>query len=214
VETTPRQTIQKFWGISDRTCDDLMAAKTNLESAGFVCLDNEFSSELLSELCSEAFLKKNDAVPVYGTSQCPYQAHLAGLDKAGIVFLEGGHISKIIEILFGTPLVLEESASCYTYYQPGDFLGAHLDHAEKCVVTVILYLDVVRSDKKSCETGLELHILGKSSSGEDKPQVIIPTKAGSLIIGLGSVNWHKRPTLQDGEFITALTACYSKPLSV
>ena len=103
-------------------------------------------------------------------------------------------VYKILEILFSIPLTLEESASCYTYYQPGDFLGTHLDHAEKCVVTVILYLDVVHSDKRSYETGLELHILGQTSSDEDKPQVIIPTKAGSLIIGLGSVNWHKRPT--------------------
>jgi len=117
---------------------------------------------------------------------------------------------KFLDTLFGMPHTLEEGASCYTYYQPGDFLGPHLDHAEQCIVTVILYLDVIHSETESDKTGLELHVTGASPSGRDKPRVVLPTKAGSLIIGLGSVNWHERPTLQDGEYITAITACYSR----
>lgn len=164
----------------------------------------------MSKLRSEACSKKKDAVPVSGTSECRYRARLAGLGDAGIAFLAGTHMSKLLDALFGIPLTLEEGASCYTYYRPGDFLGPHLDHADHCTVTVIAYLDVVHSDTRSAKTGLELHILGASAPDEDNPLVILPTKAGSLVIGLGAANWHKRPTLQDGEYITAITACYSR----
>lgn len=210
---TPKQPVKKSECTRDLTCDDIVTARTNLKTAGFICLKSVLGSQLLSELHLEAFHKKKDAVPACGTSQCQYQAHLAGLGKSGIAFLAGDHISKLLDGLFGIPLTLEEGASCYTYYQPGDFLEPHLDHAELCIVTVILYLDVARPDKNTDKTGLELHIIGESPSDEDKPRVVIPTQTGSLIIGLGSVNWHKRPTLQNGEFITALTACYSMPHS-
>jgi len=213
VKTTPKQAVQKSRDTSGWACDDIVTARTNLETAGFTCIECAVNSQLLSELRAEAFHKKKDAVPVCGTSQCQYHAHLAGLGKAGVAFLAEGRMPEFLDSLFDIPLRLEDGSSCYTYYQPGDLLEAHLDHAELCIVTVILYLDVVRSGKRSDKTGLELHILGKSPSDEGNPRVVLPTEAGSLIIGLGSANWHKRPTLQDGEFITAITACYSRLLS-
>jgi len=215
VKTTSEIIGQESGSTYDWANGDIETARTNIKTVGFTCIERMFNSQLLSKLRSEAFLKKKDAVPVCGTSQCQYQyqAHLTGLGKAGISFLTGNRILKILDILLGMPLALEKDASCYTYYQPGDFLGPHLDHAEQCIVTVILYLDVVHSDVTSDKTGLVLHVIGGSPSDVNNPRVVLPTKAGSLIIGLGAANWHERPTLQNGEFLTAITACYSRLLS-
>jgi hypothetical protein len=137
---------------------------------------------------------------------------LSGLGDAGRAFLAGSTMTELVGALFHIPLTPDKVASCYTYYQPGDFLGAHLDHAEQCLVTAILYLDVVHPDNESDRTGLELHVLDDAPSSERRqPRAILPTKAGALVLGLGSVNWHERPTLQDGEYLTAMTACYSRP---
>ena len=211
MKIASRQPVHNSGHTSEWTYDDIVTARSDLETAGFTCMDSVLGSKLLSDLRSEAIHKKKVAVQVCGTSQCQYQAHLAGLGKAGIALLTGGRISTLLDNLFDTPLKLEEAASCYTYYQPGDFLGPHLDIAELCLVTVIFYLEVSCPEKRTDKTGLELHILGKSPTDENNPHVVLPTKAGFLIIGAGSVNWHKRPTLQNGEFITALTACYSNP---
>jgi len=71
---------------------------------------------------------------------------------------------------------------------------------------------IVHSENKSDRTCLALHILDDAPSGERrKLRAILPTKAGTLVLGLGSMNWHERPTLQDGEYLTAMTACYSRP---
>lgn len=191
----------------------IQSVMTDLAIAGFVCMQGVISSQLLSKLRLEAFHKKKDSRPVYGTSPHQYRAHLSGLGKAGFTFLAGRSMSELLNILFRMPLSLEKDASCYTYYQPGDYLGPHLDHAEQCTTTAILYLDVVYPDQRSDRTGLELHILDDSPSDEGQTRAVLPTKAGALVLGLGSVNWHKRPTLQNGEYLTALTACYSSPLS-
>jgi hypothetical protein len=210
MNNNPRQPARKSGQITDWICNDIDTARNNLKTAGFTSIDTVFSSQSLSELRSEALHRKKDSVAVCGTYQCQYKAHLAGLGSTGIAFLAGDRISQLLDILFGLPLTLQTSASCYTYYQPGDFLDPHLDDEELCLVTVILYLDVVHSDKRADKTGLELHILGKHLSADNKPQAVLPTQTGSLIIGLGSAHWHKRPTLQNGEFVTAITACYSR----
>jgi hypothetical protein len=213
VENIPDMTGQGSGHIPDWSRIDIATARANIGTAGFTRIDSLFSLQLLSELRSEAFHKKKDAIPACGTSQCQYQAHLAGLGKAGIAFLSADRMLNLLDTLFGMPLTLEVGASCYTYYQPGDFLGPHQDHAELCFATAILYLDVVHSDNKHDKTGLELHVFGTSPAYTPKPRLVLPTKAGSLITGLGAENWHARPPLQNGEFITALTACYSRRVS-
>lgn len=166
----------------------------------------------MAELHAEARRNRSGAKAVSGTSGHGYRAHLSGLGDTGRAFLAGGTMTELIGTLFGVRLVPDKVASCYTYYQPGDFLGAHIDHAEQCLVTAILYLDVVRPASRSESTGLELRILEEASSGESTTtRAILPTEAGALVLGLGSMNWHERPTLQDGEYLTAMTACYSMP---
>ena len=194
---------------SDWEINDTKIARNTLDTVGFTCIEEVLSSKLLSKLRSEAFDKKKDATPVSSTSECQYQARLASLGGYGSAFLAGQGITQLLDTTFDLSLTLEKDASCYTYYQPGDFLDPHLDHSEVCKVTVILYLDVVHTRKQTDKTGLELHVFGDSLSDADKPKVVFPTRTGSLIIGLGSINWHKRPTLQEDEYVTAITACYS-----
>jgi alkylated DNA repair dioxygenase AlkB len=212
VKTDPGQPVQESDYMSEWNYAGIETARTNLETVGFTCINTEFGDGLLSRLRSEARTLERNAVQVSGTHQCQYQAHLAGLGDAGSAFLAGERLSNLLDDLLGIPLKPELDASCYTYYRPGDALGPHLDHPEQCIVTVILYLDVVHPDIRPAESGLELHILGSTTPDENKPLAILPTKAGSLIIGQGAKTWHKRPTLQNGEHVTALTACYSRHL--
>lgn len=212
VKTEPGQAVQESDRLSEWNYTGVEAARSNLETVGFTCIDAEFGDRLLSELRSEARILEQNAVQVRGTPQCRYQARLAGLGDVGRGFLAGERLSNLLNDLFRMPLSPERDASCYTYYRPGDALGAHLDHPQQCIVTVILYLDVIHPDVRPAESGLELHILGSADPDEDKPLAVLPTKAGSLIIGQGAKTWHRRPTLQNGEHITALTACYSRPV--
>lgn len=191
------------------------SALSDLNTVGFTCIQGLISSALTSELRAEALHNKNEAKAVSDTSGHGYRAHLSGLGDDGRAFLSGNTMTELIGALFDRPMAPNKVASCYTYYQPGDFLGAHIDHPEQCLVTAILYLDVVHSERKVDMTGLELHILEDAISGEHrKARTILPTQAGALVIGLGSTNWHERPALQDGEHLIAMTACYSMPPAV
>ena len=190
----------------------LQDALADLDRIGFTCFPRLVGSELLSDLRAEALLSKNSAKAVASTSGPRYQARMSRLGDAGRAFLNGDTMTRLVGALFEMPLAANDIASCYTHYQPGDFLQAHVDHAEQCVVTAILYLDVVHSDRDVDRTGLELHILDAVPSGTRRVRhATIPTTTGALVIGLGSVHWHERPVLQEGEYLTAMTACYSAP---
>lgn len=191
--------------------DVIQSALDELGTSGFTCIRGIIEPSVLEALRSEALQKRHHAKAVCSDSNPKYRAHLAGLGEAAQRFLATQHMSGLMVKLFGLPLAPQPSASCYTYYQPGDFLGPHLDHAEDCRATAILYLDVVKAEDESAHTGLELHILHPPPDEDRGPRVIIPTEAGALVVGLGSQNWHKRPILQEGEYLAALTACYSMP---
>jgi hypothetical protein len=184
----------------------------DLNRIGFICFPCLVGSEVVSDLRAEALLGKDSARAVASTSGTKYRARMSGLGDAGRDFLSGDTMTGLVGALFEMPLEANNIASCYTHYQPGDFLEAHVDHAEQCVVTAILYLDVVHSNKSLDSTGLELHILDAIPSGGHRARrATIPTKTGALVLGLGSVHWHERPMLQEGEYLTAMTACYSVP---
>lgn len=204
-----RQPVRDSDYLSEWDYTGVEAARANLGAAGFTSIDARFGDRFLSRLISEAQAQERNAIQVTGTAQCVYQARLAELGDTGIAFLAGERLSKLLDDLFGMPLQPNKDASCYTYYGPGDSLGSHQDHPQKCIVTVILYLVVEYPDIRPAESGLELHILGSTATDEDKPIAVLPTRAGSLIIGQGAKTWHKRPRLQNDEYITALTACYS-----
>jgi hypothetical protein len=212
MQTLLRSGPQPCREIYGCTLGVLYKALSDLNKIGFTCFPELIDATLLSELRSEALRCKHDAKRASSTSGHGYRAQLSGLGEAGRAFLTGSTMAGLIGAMFHIPLEPDKIASCYTYYQPGDFLGAHVDHPEQCSVTAILYLDVVRSDRDSDRTGLELHILSASPSDDgSQPRAIMTSEPGSLIVGLGSLHWHERPMLQDGEYLTAMTACYSVP---
>lgn len=206
----PQFSDEVSWNIRNILNDAL----SDLKTVGFTSFPGLILSTLVSELHAEAVRNKKNARSASSTSGHGYRAHLSGLGEAGRAFLAGRTMTALNGALFRMPLAPDKLASCYTYYQPGDFLGAHVDHPEQCSVTAILYLDVVCSGRNPARTGLELHVLGAAPSEQHcvRP-AIIPTRTGSLVLGVGSVYWHERPMLQDGEYVTAMTACYSVPRS-
>jgi len=188
---------------------DRVSARDRFSKLGFVSIENAIRSRELIELKSEALLMKSKAKLVSDTSEYRHRAHQANLGESGYNFLLGRSIVSLVRFLVDGAVHLEGGASCYAYYQPGDHLDSHLDHQELCKVTVIAYLDIVRPKFDAEKTGLQLHVLGELNSNRNKPKAIIETKVGSVVVGLGSKNWHRRPELQEGEYLTAITACYS-----
>jgi len=194
--------------------DPVLAARPELETVGFTCLQGRIPAAQVAALRAEALRLRGSTQTAARSNGHGYRARLAGLGAVGRAFLSGHPMTELIGALFDRSLVPEMGASCYTYYGPGDFLGAHLDHPEQCLATAILYLDVVRPESPAASTGLVLHILeGDPAQGRRAPRAILPTSAGALVLGLGSAHWHERPTLQDGEYLVAMTACYSRSAS-
>ena len=187
------------------------AAGLGLQAVGFTCLQEWIPAARVAELCAEALRLRDGAQTVSRDNGEGYRARLAGLGAAGRAFLSGDDMTALMGALFDVPLAPDMRASCYTYYGPGDFLGAHVDHPEQCLVTAIAYLHVIRPKRAGTRTGLELHILeGDPAIERRAPRAVLPTSAGALVLGLGSVHWHARPPLQDGEHLAAMTACYSR----
>lgn len=177
---------------------------------GFASITSALDDDSFGALCVEAAQQRCLAAVAKQSQQVAYRAHTADLGQTARLFLESGLTANLLECIFNERFVLTREASCYTYYERGDFLGRHRDREGDCAVTLILYLDVQRPTEPSAQTGLELRVY---PSGEDKnlpARLVIPTHVGRLVVGRGSQTWHERPALQKGECLTALTACFKQ----
>ena len=139
-----------------------------------------------------------------------YRACVAGLGKVATSFLECESAKDLLHSVFKTRFVLTHEASCFTYYECGDFLGLHRDRENECAVTLILYLDVRGPQIPTAHTGLQLRVYLPGADENLVVRLVIPSCIGTLVIGRGSETWHERPTLQKGEYLAALTACFRR----
>lgn len=194
------------------SCNDNIVEKLRkkVKSNGFANLPDAISDDLAVELRREAAIQRANSLAVSSTADICYKAHLADLGDAARSFLNSSSLSNFLSQVFRESLEMTPSASCYTYYEPGDFLNAHRDDASACTATVITYLDVTGPVPGSDDTGLILRIYNETGPDVDPIKTSLPTRALSMIVGYGSRYWHERPELKIGESLTALTACFSK----
>ena len=176
---------------------------------GFGALDRALRGPVLDNLRMEAQRRLKAASHAKSESGLRYSARVGGLGEVALSLLKGADLSGLLEEVFGATFTLSEEISCFTFYAAQDHLGAHQDKpADRCVVTIIVYLHAVSPAPDAPDTGLVLNVYGETEDSVGHTRLAIPTTPGTLVLGKGSRVWHERPRLKDGEEVIAITGCY------
>ena len=188
----------------------ILLLRARVEEFGFADIYNALTGRIFAGLFAEASMRSHTALPAEGSEANPYRSSIAELGDFARSFLNSASVAGLLQSVFGQSLKLSEQASCYTYYGPGSFIGRHRDRPDACAATLIVYLEAISPKPQSPNSGLVLRVFEESSSHEAEPRLTILTRSGTLVAGRGSQFWHERPTLQPGERVVALTACFRK----
>jgi hypothetical protein len=189
---------------------DLSHLQADVETYGFGCLPHALSPALLQALQREAESRLGLALFAEQTTDLSYRARLTSLGPLASQLLGGPEARALLHAVFAEQLTLAEGVSCLTFYGEGDHLGPHLDQpAAECVVTILVYLAANGATSPSSpDTGLALRVYTEQKPQDEEPRLVIPTRAGAIVIGRGSRVWHERPRLLPGEQVVALTGCF------
>lgn len=182
------------------------AVRSDILRDGFAYVGHSIPSAILASLRLECIQAKATAKRAEGTGELAYRSSLAPLGDIGQKILKDHASAEVLELIFGRSFKYCEDASCYTYYDEGDFLDPHLDGADNCEVTLLLYLDASEPGPDPGASGLYLTLY--SSDGESETRAI-ETAAEGMMIGYGSRVMHGRKRLAAGEHIWMLTACFT-----
>ncbi len=187
----------------------LPGIRQSIDYFGFHCLPDAMSSEMLEELAREAQCRRAEAKrAVSESADLPYSSRLAPLGPSALHVLGTMASPALLEPVFGRHFRYCPSASCYTFFEAGDFLETHRDDATNCEVTLLFYLSAspLRPDKQA--SGLKLSVYADDSDAPGALLKTIATPQGAIMFGHGSRFWHRRHQLQAGEHIWMLTACF------
>jgi hypothetical protein len=190
--------------------DDLARLQTDVQTYGFGCLPHALSPALLQALQREAESRLGLALFAEQTSDLSYRAKIVSLGSLALQLLGGPEARALLHAVFAEELTLAEGVSCLTFYGEGDHLGPHLDQpAAECVVTILVYLAATgAASPPAPDTGLVLRVYTEQKPEADEARLVIPTRAGAIVVGRGSRVWHERPRLLPGEQVVALTGCF------
>jgi len=182
--------------------------RSGIDAFGFGTLTATIWPDVLAGMRKEADLCR-EAIQVEQQSGLRYHAALAPLGRKATRLLGSQALSHVLARVFGGSFSLTEGRSCMTFYGEGDFLGPHQDQpAEECAVTIIVYLEVADAAIRHGQTGLELLVYGETMTPDAVPRLVIPTRAGAIVVGRGSAFYHERKRLARQERVVALTGCY------
>ncbi|MEJ2646348.1 MAG: 2OG-Fe(II) oxygenase family protein [Gammaproteobacteria bacterium] len=184
--------------------------RSDIERVGFGYLDNPLADGQVASLRREAAAQRAGARRACDDGAVSYRGYLAELGAIAIGTLTGPPVGGLLDALFGRHLVLARNSSCYTYYEAGDFLSAHRDDGDDCEVTVLIYLEAVSPDPEAAGSGLQLRIHVDQGGSPGAISQSIGTRANRLVVGRGAQIWHGRPTLNEGERVSLLSACFSQ----
>jgi Tfp pilus assembly protein PilF len=136
-----------------------------------------------------------------------WRANLGPVAKA---FLGCEETLSLLRDVVGCPVAPSFEATCYTYYDASQhFLGVHLDRANSCFVTLILYLQAVWPEPGEPSAGLRLFVFDPQAGPEADPILVVTSRPNRCVIGRGAEFPHTRPPLEAGETVHALTACFA-----
>ena len=189
---------------------DVEHLRVSTQRKGFASLSSALDADSLRALRAEAARLACETSRAEQRAGVRYRAGIAPLGPRALGVLRSRQVDSLLCRVFGRRYVLSEERSCLTRYEEGDHLGAHRDEpAGECTVTVIVYLEA-KARRCATRTGLELRVYGRTLASHRRPRLVIPTRAGTLVVGRGSRYWHERPTMSKGERVVALTACYRR----
>jgi hypothetical protein len=191
---------------------DAKSLRERLISIGFAHVTCALDADVVGRLRAEATKRRVTALRAHGDADVPYRAHVAAMGAKARRLLSSAAMRRFLDDVFEAPLELSPDASCYTYYAMGDHLGLHRDRPDACIATMILYLDVRTVGPRQPPTpGMCLRVFGtEKPAPTEAPTAIIPTEAGTLVVGWGAKVWHQRLPLGPGESVAALTMCFRR----
>lgn len=181
----------------------------HVTETSFAPFEAAITSNWLSCMQAEAQDALANSVLAEQTEGLSYRAKISGLGPVARSFLLEPAVISLLSEYFGGRYALSEDISCLTFYDADGHLGVHLDEpAEKCSVTIIIYLAATSPDPNAVDTGLVLNVYGESEASIGQPSLRIATRPGTIVLGRGSRVWHERPPLKPGECVTAITGCF------
>lgn len=184
--------------------------RQSIDYFGFHCLPDAITSEILEELAGEARSRRAEAKHAISESNhLAYSSHVAPLGPSAVHVLCSMASATLLEPVFGRPFRYCPDASCYTFFEAGDFLETHRDDASNCEVTLLFYLNASPLRPDTQESGLNLSVYADDGDAPGALLKTIATPQGAIMFGHGSRFWHRRHRLQEGEHIWMLTACFT-----
>ena len=184
--------------------------RRDVSELGFGHLEQAFAPEALEKLRQEAERALPNAKHAEQSEALSYRASIGSCGRQMMTFLSSAEVRTLLSTVFDRPFTLAQEVSCVTFYGSGDHLGPHLDEpANRCVVTILVYLNAESSMPEASDSGLNLRIYGSAFEPGQSATMIIPTRTGTIVLGYGSRYWHERPHLRPGERVIAITGCYA-----
>ena len=188
----------------------LSGIRRSVEDYGFHCLHNAIATETLEALSHEARGQRSEAKRAVSESpDLPYSSRVASLGPAAIHVLKNMASASLLEPVFGRAFHYCPDASCYTFFEEGDYLDTHRDDASNCEVTLLFYLSASTLRPDLQQSGLNLSVYTDECDTPGALLKTIATPQGAIMFGHGSRFWHRRHRLQVGEHIWMLTACFT-----
>jgi hypothetical protein len=178
--------------------------------SGFGYLEQALTPAALERLRNEAAIALSAAKFAEQSEALSYRANISSCGEQAMAFLSGAEAESLLNAVFGRLFTIAQEVSCITFYSVGDHLGPHLDEpADRCAVTILVYLDANSLMPEALESGLNLRVYDQTFEYGQSATKTIPTRAGTIVLGYGSRYWHERPPLQPGESVIAITGCYA-----
>lgn len=101
------------------------------------------------------------------------------------------------------------SASCYTRYGAGEFMGEHCDKPEACAYTLLTYLHAAWPPGQPPGIGLQLIVYRGDNAGTGEA-ARVSSLPGRVVMVNGARQAHVRPPLAPGESLCLLAGCYRR----
>ncbi len=179
----------------------------NFREHGLLLLDGFVPQDVFETLRAEAKQARSAAwVCQRGPGDAPplQRNHRAELGPAARALVDCDEMRALVHGVCGLSVQVSYEASCFTYYGEGDFLEAHEDRPQSCLLTFLLYVQAEWHEGVGPGPGLSLKV--HAPGGE----VSVPSKPGRALLLQGSAVPHGRPRLWPGESVSMLAACFKK----
>ena len=190
--------------------DKIRDGRDALGRAGFVGFGPPaLADRRFEDLRAEALAQQPGGWGRPDTKTVDHRAWRAHLGPVAKTLMTDPETLELMRDMAGCEVTPSFEASCFTYYEgPQDYLGAHLDRADACAYTLIVYLTAEWPAGETPGDGLALLLFGDPAAPE-RETGRIETRANAIAVGRGAEILHGRPALGAGEQVIALTACFA-----